>query len=33
MSTVESISTAIKMLSVEERAEMTAELCGWTDDE
>ena len=33
MSTVESIRTAIKMLSVEERAEITAELCGWTDDD
>jgi hypothetical protein len=33
MSTVESIKTAIKMLSVEERAELTAELCGWTDDD
>jgi hypothetical protein len=33
MSTVESIRNAIKRLSVEERAEITAELCGWTDDE
>jgi len=33
MSKVESIRTAIKMLSVEERAEITAELCGWTDDD
>lgn len=33
MSTVESIRTAIKLLSVEERAEITAELCGWTDDD
>jgi hypothetical protein len=33
MNTVESIKTAIKMLSVEERAEITAELCGWTDDD
>jgi len=33
MSTVESIRQAIQMLSVEERAEITAELCGWTDDD
>jgi hypothetical protein len=33
MSTVESIRTAIKLLSIEERAELTAELCGWTDDD
>ena len=33
MNTVESIRTAIKMLSVEERAEIAAELCGWTDDD
>jgi len=33
MSTVESIRAAIKKLSVEERAEITAELCGWTDDD
>jgi hypothetical protein len=33
MRTVKSFKTAIKMLSVEERAELTAELCGWTDDD
>ena len=33
MSTVEEIRTAIQRLSVEERAQITAELCGWTDDE
>ncbi len=33
MSTVESIRRAIQMLSVAERAEITAELCGWTDDD
>jgi hypothetical protein len=33
MSTVEEIRTAIKQLSLEERAEITAELCGWTDDD
>jgi hypothetical protein len=33
MSTVEEIKTAIQMLSLEERAEITAELCGWTDDD
>jgi hypothetical protein len=33
MSAVESIRSAIEMLSVEERAELTAELCGWTDDD
>ena len=32
MSTVEEIKTAISRLSLEERAELTAELCGWTDD-
>ena len=32
MSTVEEIKTAINRLSLEERAEMLAELCGWTDD-
>ena len=32
MSTVEEIKTAIPKLSLEERAEMLAELCGWTDD-
>jgi hypothetical protein len=33
VSTVEEIKTAIKMLSLEERAEIIAELCGWTDDD
>lgn len=33
MSTVEEIKTAIRMLSLEERAEIAAELCGWTDDD
>ena len=33
MSTVEEIRTAIQRLSLEERAQITAELCGWTDDE
>ncbi len=33
MSTVDEIRTAIKKLSLEERAEITAELCGWTDDD
>ena len=33
MSTVEEIRTAIQKLSLEERAQITAELCGWTDDE
>ena len=33
MSTVEEIRTAIQSLSLEDRAQITAELCGWTDDE
>ena len=33
MNTVEEIKSAIGRLSLEERAEMLAELCGWTDDE
>ncbi len=33
MSTVEEIRTAIQKLSLEERAQIAAELCGWTDDE
>jgi hypothetical protein len=33
MSPVESIKAAIQQLSVEERAEIIAELCGWTDDD
>ena len=32
MSTVEEIRSAIQKLSLEERAQITAELCGWTDD-
>ena len=32
MSTVEEIKTAISRLSLEERAELTAEVCGWTED-
>jgi hypothetical protein len=32
MSTVAEIKAAIQSLSLEERAEITAELCGWTDD-
>ncbi len=33
MSTVEEIRAAIEKLSVEERAQIIAELCGWTDDD
>jgi hypothetical protein len=33
MSTVEEIRTAIERLSLEERAQIIAELCGWTDDD
>ena len=33
MSTVEEIKEAIGRLSLEERAEMLAELCGWADDD
>jgi hypothetical protein len=33
MSTVEEIKTAISRLSLEERAELTADLCGWADDD
>jgi hypothetical protein len=33
VSTVEEIKQAIGKLSLEERAEITAELCGWTDDD
>jgi hypothetical protein len=33
MSTVEEIRTAIDRLSLEERAQIIAELCGWTDDD
>ena len=32
MSTVAEIKSAIARLSVSERAELVAELCGWTDD-
>jgi hypothetical protein len=33
MSAVEEIKAAINKLSLEERAELTAELCGWSDDD
>lgn len=33
MSTVMEIREAIGKLSLEERAEITAELCGWADDD
>jgi hypothetical protein len=33
MSTVEEIRTAIESLSLEERAQIIADLCGWTDDD
>jgi hypothetical protein len=33
MSTVEEIKNAIKMLSLEERAQIAAELRGWGDDD
>ena len=33
MSTVMEIREAIGRLSLEERAEITAELCGWADDD
>ena len=33
MSTVVEIKEAIGRLSIEERAELIAELCGWTDDD
>ncbi len=32
MSTVAEIKTAISKLSLEDRAELLADLCGWTDD-
>lgn len=32
MSTVAEIPAALQTLSVEERAELLAESCGWTDD-
>ncbi len=33
MSTVQEIKSAIAKLSLEEQAAITAELCGWTDDD
>ena len=33
MSTVQEIKTAIEHLALEERAELVAELCGWSDDD
>jgi hypothetical protein len=33
MSTVQDIKSAISKLSLEERAELISELCGWTDDD
>lgn len=33
MTTVEEIKLAINKLSLEERAEIAAEICGWTDDD
>jgi hypothetical protein len=33
MKTVEEIKMAISELSLEERAEIVADLCGWTDDD
>jgi hypothetical protein len=33
VSTVEEIKSAIQRLSLQERAELAAELCGWTDDD
>lgn len=33
MSTVQEIKAAIAKLSLEERAELLAELCGWQDDD
>ena len=33
MSTVAEIREAINRLSLEERAEITAELCGWVEDD
>ena len=33
MSTINEIKSAIAALSMEERAELIAELCGWVDDE
>jgi hypothetical protein len=33
MSTVAEIKSAIDQLSLEEKAELIADLCGWTDDD
>ena len=33
MSTLTEIKSAIERLPLEERAELIAELCGWTDDD
>lgn len=33
MNTVEEIKNAIAKLSLEERAEILSDLCGWTDDD
>ncbi|MSU51615.1 MAG: hypothetical protein EXS37_21420 [Opitutus sp.] len=33
MSTVQEIKSAIEQLSLEARAELIANLCGWTDDD
>lgn len=33
MSTVQEIKSAISRLSLEERAELIADLCGWTEDD
>ena len=33
MSTVQEIKSAIARLSLEERAELISELCGWADDD
>ena len=33
MSTVQEIKSAIERLSLEERAALTADLCGWSDDD
>jgi hypothetical protein len=33
MNTVQEIESAIEKLSLEERAELIAKLCGWSDDE
>jgi hypothetical protein len=33
MSTVEEVKAALAKLTLEERAEILSELCGWTDDD